>query len=74
MLYALENKEFLVKLIASYELKKENTDNILNLLTGVFHGYTTMQLGEAIKNPEKAVLDVMNIMDIVLLGICEKYK
>lgn len=67
-------KEFLMKLIVSCNLKNGDNNVILNLLIGILHGYTTMQLGEAIKNPNQIITDFKNTMDIVLLGISEKYK
>lgn len=66
-------KSLLVKLILSCNLKKQNTDEILNLLIGVLHGYSTMQLGKALMNPEEAIEGLMDTIDTVLLGIRKKY-
>lgn len=69
-----EYEEFLRKLVLSLELKNGETDEIVKLLEGVLHGYSTMQLGESLKNPDKCILSLMNCLDIVLLGIQEAYK
>ncbi len=66
-------KSLFVKLIHSWNLKSGNTDEILNLLMGVLHGLTTLQLGKAIVNPEEAIKELTNSMDTVLLGIHKKY-
>lgn len=66
-------KSLLVKVILSCNLKKEKTDEILNLLIGVLHGYTTMQLGQAITNPEETIMSLSEAIDTVLLGIHQKY-
>lgn len=63
----------LTTLILSCGLKTQKTDEILNLLTGVLHGYTTLQLRFAISNPEQAQIDLCNAIDTVLLGIHQKY-
>jgi len=66
-------KSLLVKLILSCRLKNPDTGEILNVLTGFLHGYCTMQLGEAIKNPEGAVRGLEMALDTVLLGIHGTY-
>lgn len=66
--------EFLKKLILSLDLKNGNIEEIVTVLTGVLHGYTTMQLGRSLRNPEQSLLDLQNTLEIVLLGIAEKYQ
>jgi AcrR family transcriptional regulator len=63
----------LTKLILSCQLKTERTDEILNLLTGVLHGYTTLQLRFALTEPNKARECLSNAIDTVLMGIHQKY-
>lgn len=67
-------KELLRKLIVSLNLKIVEIDEVLNLLIGILHGYSTMQLGKAIENPKKIIADFLNSMEIVLVGIHEKYR
>jgi len=62
-------KLLLVKLILSCNLKMQKTDEILNLLTSVLHGYSSLQLGKALINPEDAIKGLIDSIDIVLLGI-----
>ncbi|MCW8791299.1 WHG domain-containing protein [Enterococcus faecium] len=64
----------LTTLIHSCQFKTEKTDEILNLLTGVLHGYTTLQLQYAFTNPDKVREDFCNAIDTVLLGIRQKYN
>lgn len=66
-------KSLFVKLILSCKLKTRNTDEILNLLIGVLHGCTTLQLGKAFTNPEDAIKGLTDSIDTVLLGIHIKY-
>jgi len=66
-------KSLLTMLILSCHLKTQNNDEILNLLTGVLHGYTTLQLQYALINPEEARKDLCNAIDTVLLGIHHRY-
>lgn len=68
-----EYKSLLTTLILSCGLKKQGTNEILNLLIGVLHGYTTLHLSFAILNPEQAQIDLCNAIDTVLLGIRQKY-
>lgn len=63
----------LTTLIDSCQLKAGKTEEILNLITGVFHGYTTLQLRYAFTAPDKVREDFLNAIDTVLLGIHQKY-
>lgn len=69
-----EYEDFLRKLVLSLDLNNGETDEIVKLLEGVLHGYSTMQLGESLKNPDKCMISLMNCLDIVLLGVQEAYK
>jgi AcrR family transcriptional regulator len=66
-------KMLLVKLILSCNLKTQETDEILSLVMSVLHGYCSLQLGKALKEPEKAIKGLTDSMDIVLSGIHAKY-
>lgn len=66
-------KSLLIKIILSCKLKKEKTDEVLNLLIGVLHGYTTMQIGNAFTNPKETIISLSEAVDTVLLGIHQKY-
>jgi AcrR family transcriptional regulator len=67
-------KALLIKIIHSCNLKKEKTDEILDLLIGVLHGYATMQLGQAIATSEETIKGLLEAIDTVLLGIHQKYN
>lgn len=63
----------LTALIRSCNFKADSTNEILNLLTGILHGYTTLQLRYAFTNPDEVRKDLCNAIDTVLLGIHQKY-
>lgn len=63
----------LLTLIRSCNFKPEYTNEILNLLTSVLHGYTTLQLRYAFSNPDKVRTELCNAIDTLLLGIHQKY-
>ena len=63
----------LATLIRSINLKAPRVDEILNLLTGMLHGYTTLQLRSAFNNPEETRKGLCDAMDTVLLGVHQKY-
>ena len=50
-----------------------NIDEILNLLTGVLHGYTTLQLRHAFTKPEEVRAALSTALDTVLTGLHQKY-
>lgn len=64
----------LTTLIRSYKFKDDYTNEILNLLTGFLHGYTTLQLRYAFIAPDKVRNELENAIDTVLLGIHQKYN
>ena len=47
---------------------------ILNLLTGFLHGYTTLQLRYAFSDPQKVRTELTIALDTVLTGIHYKYN
>lgn len=61
-------------LILSCNFKEESTNDILNLITGVVHGYTTLQLRYAFTQPDKVRSELTDAIDTVLLGIHQKYS
>ena len=61
-------------LILSCQLQEDCVDEILSILTGILHGYTTLQLRFAFDNPEQVRSNLSNALDTILLGIYQKYK
>lgn len=66
-------KALLLKLIVSCEFKTQETDGILSLLMSMLHGYSTLELGKGIMDPEEAIKGLANSIDIVLTGLHSKY-
>lgn len=67
-------KAILTKLIYSCNLQKEKTNEILDLLIGIIHGYTTMNLGKAISKPAETTNELIIAIDTVLVGVYQKYS
>ena len=63
----------LTTLILSIHLKAPKVEDILNLLTGMLHGYATLQLRSAFIRPEETRNGLCDAMDTLLLGIHQKY-
>lgn len=63
----------LITLIKSCDFNPTHTNEILNMLTGIFHGYTTLQLRYAFSNPDKVRSDLCDALDTLLSGIQLKY-
>lgn len=63
----------LITLIKSCNFNQAKTNEILNMLTGIIHGYTTLQLRYAFSNPVKARDDLCNALDVLLTGIQMKW-
>ena len=59
----------LTTLIQSCSLNKDKTLEILNMLTGIIHGYTTLQLGNAFSAPDKVRFELAEAIDTLLVGI-----
>lgn len=68
-----EYKSLLEKLILSCNLKIKKTDEVLNLIMSVLHGYSTLQLGKALMSQEEAIKGLIDSIDTVLSGIHKKY-
>lgn len=60
-------------IISSYNFPSESTEEILNLFTGLLHGFTTLQVRYAFSNPQKVRNELCNAVDTVLLGIRQRY-
>ena len=60
-------------LILSYNFETQKVPEILNLLMGFFHGYTTLQLRYAFSDAEKVRNELHENLDTVLAGIHQKY-
>ena len=63
----------LTTLIKSCNFAPDHTNEILDMLTGIIHGYTTLQLRHAFSNPDKVRNDLSNALDILLGGVQLKY-
>lgn len=64
----------LTTLIESCGFYKADTLKILNMITGMIHGYTTLQLRNAFSNPDKVKSELLDTIDTLLIGISEKYS
>ena len=64
-----EYTDLLKTLILSCHFGTENVSEILNLLTGFLHGYTTLQLRYAFSDSQKVRMELTIALDTVLAGI-----
>ena len=64
----------LTTLIQSCSLNKDKTLEILNMLTGIIHGYTTLQFGNAFSASDKVRFELAEAIDTLFVGIFPKYK
>lgn len=64
---------FLARLIQSCHFQKEKTQEIQKILTGVLHGYVTLQLRLALVHPDEVRAGLYDTLDTVLLGLHAKY-
>ncbi len=62
------------KLVLSCGLNIAELDPVVRLLEGFLHGYATQQLGSALAQPDVAFADMSSALDVVLLGIHQKYQ
>jgi Transcriptional regulator len=67
-------QSFLTTLILSCGFEKQFSNEILDLVMAVLHGYTTLQLGFALNNPEESKKNLCNAMETVLIGLHQKYQ
>lgn len=49
-------------------------NEILNMLTGIIHSYTTLQLKCAFSNPDKVRNDLCDALEVLLTGIQMNYN
>lgn len=68
-----EYKNLLSQLIDTLPLNQEKNNEILDLLIGVLHGFTTMQLRNAFSKPQETIAELLVAIDTVLRGIMQKY-
>ena len=68
-----EYTNLLKTLILSCGFKLERVSEILNLLTGFLHGYTTLQLRYAFSEPDKVKRELSAALDVLLTGAHQKY-
>lgn len=61
-------------LILSCNLEPEKVTEILNLLTGFLHGYTTLQLRYAFDEPDRVKNELNIALDTLLMGVHQKYN
>lgn len=66
--------DLLITLIRSCQLPEGAVYEVLSILTGILHGYTTLQLRVAFNNPDQIRNNLSDALDIVLLGIYQKYN
>jgi AcrR family transcriptional regulator len=61
------------KLVLSCSFKTKKNDEILELFMSMLHGYSSMQLGKGLSDPESAVQGIAYSIEIVLSGLHAKY-
>ncbi len=66
--------ELLKTLILFGGFQETAVNDITDLLSGILHGYTTLQLRHALNAPETAQANLYNTLETVLLGMDEKYR
>lgn len=63
----------LTTLIHSCNFKEDAVTEMLSLLTGILHGYSTLQVRYAFTEPEKIKNNLCNAIDTILVGAHLKY-
>lgn len=66
-------KKLIIKLVLSCNFNTQKNDEILIIIMSILHGYSSLELGKALSNPEEAINALINSIDIVLLGLHTKY-
>lgn len=69
-----EYKALLTTLVLSCGFNEQDGNEILDLIMGVLHGYTTLQLRFALINSTKSKADLCNAIDTILVGAHIKYQ
>lgn len=68
-----EYTKLLGRIVRSCGCREEKTDEIVKLLSGILHGFTTLQLKNAFLEPDKTRNALCTAIDTVLLGIHQRY-
>lgn len=63
----------LTTLIHSCGFNSDSTNEILNIITGFLHGYTTLQLRYAFSEPDRVRNELNTALDTLLAGVHIKY-
>lgn len=63
-----------ITLISSCDFDHAQTNEILAMLTGMIHGYTTLQLNHALSEPDSVRHGLCDALDALLTGIQIKYS
>lgn len=66
-------KALLIKLIVSCGFKTQKNDEISELLMSILHGYSSLELGKALADPEEARRGLLSSIEIILSGLHMKY-
>lgn len=66
-------QELLKKLIRSCNFREEKIEDILTLITSIFHGYSSLELAKALEDKEDVLLKFEENLDVVLSGLHLKY-
>lgn len=61
-------------LVLSCGAKSDQIDEILSILTGIIHGYTTLQLRYAFDNPDQVRSNLSNAIETVFIGLSQTYQ
>lgn len=69
-----EYTDMLRAVIASLGFEEQATDELIRLFAGFLHGYNTMRLGFAKKEPEAAKKELCDAVDTLILGAEAKYR
>ena len=64
----------LITLIFSCDLQQNKTTEILNTLTGIIHGYSSLQLRYAFSNPDILRKEFCEDIDTLFIDVFHKYK
>lgn len=64
-----EYEELLLTLIRSCNIEAGREQEVVNLFSGIFHGYNTLQLGHAFTHEDEVRENLCRGIEILLLGI-----
>ncbi len=69
-----EYRSLLEKVITSCGVKGADTGAVIDLLTGFLHGYSTLQLGNGLKDRVSTEKGLSAAVDTLMCGITETYR